>query len=132
MTNKTLYALWGIFYIICAALGFIPTPPAGAQGVFTLLSVLFFVPPAALLFRARKAGDIGTVRLIRNLCLASLGLTLVVLVMNVVFAMGSEFWGNVLHGLLIVLSCPMVCSGYWVVSLFLWACLLMVSLKIEK
>ena len=30
---------------------------------------------------------------------------------------------------LVVVSTPMVASGYWVLSLFLWACLLMVSLK---
>ena len=129
MTNKTLYSLWGVLYIICAALGFIPDPPAAAQWVFTGFSLLFFVSPGCLLYRAKKARDLLTARLIRNLCAASLALTLVLLVLNLVCAMGSEFWGNVLHGLLIVLSCPMVCSGYWVLSLFLWACLLMASIK---
>ena len=129
MSNKTLYSLWGSLYIICAALGFIPDPPALARWVFTGLSLLFFLPPAVLLYRARKNQDGFTRSLIRNLCFASLGLTLLLLVLNVVCAMGSTFWGNVLHGLLVVLSCPMVCSGYWVLSLFLWACLLMGSLK---
>ena len=35
--------------------------------------------------------------------------------------------GNVLFAVLIVVSSPMVCSGYWALSLFLWACLLIVS-----
>ena len=32
-----------------------------------------------------------------------------------------------MFGVLIVVSSSMVCSGYWALSLFLWACLLMVS-----
>ena len=132
MTNKTLYSLWGILYIICAALGFIPNPPAGARWVFAGLSLAFFVPPCWLLYRAKCNQDVFTARLIRNLCFASLGLTLVLLVLNVLFAMGSEFWGNVLYAVLVIVSCPMVCSGYWVLSLFGWACLLMVSLQLEK
>ena len=32
-----------------------------------------------------------------------------------------------LFAVLIVVSSPMVCSGYWALSLFLWACLLIVS-----
>ena len=40
--------------------------------------------------------------------------------------------GNALFGVLIVVSSPMVCSGYWALSLFLWACLLMVSHSLVK
>ena len=129
MTQKTLYSLWGVLFIICAGLGFIPEPQGAVGTVFTCLSVMFFLPPAALLWCARKSGDHATVKLIRNLSLASLSLTLVLLILNVASAMGPEFLGNVLHGLLIILSCPMVCSGYWALSLFLWACLLMASLR---
>ena len=128
MTQKTLYSLWGVLFIICAGLGFIPEPQGAVAAVFTCLSVLFFLPPALLLWRAGQNRDRATQKLIRNLSLASLVLTLSLLVLNVVSAMGPEFLGNVLHGLLIILSCPMVCSGYWALSLFLWACLLMASL----
>ena len=44
-------------------------------------------------------------------------------------AVGSEALGNVLHYILVVVSSPMIASGHWALSLFLWACLLMVSLK---
>ena len=37
-----------------------------------------------------------------------------------------------MFGVLIVVSSPMVCSGYWALSLFLWACLLMVSHSLVK
>ena len=58
---------------------------------------------------------------------AALGLTLLALVLNVLSAMGTVTMGNALFGVLIVVSSPMVCSGYWALSLFLWACLLIVS-----
>ena len=65
----------------------------------------------------------------RNLSALSLGLTLAVLILNFMSALGSETLGNVLYYVLVVVSAPMICSGYWVLSLFLWACVLMVSLS---
>jgi len=35
----------------------------------------------------------------------------------------------VLHIMLVIVSSPMVCSGNWALSLFLWACLLVASLR---
>ena len=130
MSNKSLYSLWGVLFIICAALGFIPVPSGAVQAVFTILSVLFFLPPVVLLYRAGKAGDRSAALLIRNLSLASLGLTLLVLILSVVSAIQSEFLGNFLHGILVIISTPMICSGYWVLSLFLWACILIYSLQL--
>ena len=54
------------------------------------------------------------------------------MVLNVLSAMGTVTMGNALFGVLIVVSSPMVCSGYWALSLFLWACLLMVSHSMVK
>ena len=48
MSNKNLYSLWGVLFIICAALGFIPVPSDAVQAVFTTVSVLFFLPPVVL------------------------------------------------------------------------------------
>ena len=132
MTKKMLYSLWGVLFIICSALGFIPQPSQNLRPVLTVLSVVFFLPPAILLCRAHRDRDRYTAGIIRNFSLVSLALTLGLLVLNLVCAMGSEFLGNALHAMLVILSCPMVCSGYWVLSLFLWACLLMASLKSAK
>ena len=130
MNTKSLYTLWGAMFIICAALGFIPRENAAVALIATGLSVAFFVPPALLLYQAGKQQDRDNLKLIRNLSLASLLLTLALLVLNLLSALQSEFLGNVLYGMLIILSTPMVCSGYWVLSLFLWACLLMGSLTL--
>ena len=125
MNKKNLFVLWGVLFILCAGLGFLPEPAGLLKGLMTALSVLFFVPPALLLYHA----DRETALLIRNLAALSLGVTLVTLILNFVLAVSSEFLGNVLHYVLVVVSTPMICSGYWVLSLFLWACLLMVSLQ---
>ena len=127
MSKKLLFALWGGLFILCAGLGFIPgfsqNVSAGAQAVLTVLAVAFFAPSACLIYGAKKEKDARTLKLVRGISLLSLGLTLLALVLNVLSAMGTVTMGNVLF----VVSSPMVCSGYWALSLFLWACLLIVS-----
>ena len=132
MKKSVLYALWGGMFIVCAGLGFIPEPSAYAQNLMTLAAVIFFVPPALLLWQAGKAGDRHTLCLVRNLSLVSLGLTLALIVLNIACALGSEALGGVLNSVLIVVSSPMICGGGWVLSLFLWACLMVVSLSLLK
>lgn len=132
MKKSTLTAIWGIFYIICAGLGFIPEP-AGAVRVFLMvISLLFFVPPAILLYDGITAGDRKTVRLIRLLSAASLGATLALLIGSFLTAMAGDTLGGVLHVLLGICSVPMFCSNYWALSLFLWAALLMASFQKGK
>lgn len=127
MKKTVLFALWGGLFVISAALGLADNTNAGLW-----VSILFFLPPSLLLYDARKAGDKSAVLLIRNLAALSLGLTLVLLILNVVFAVKSQAVGNFLHGILGVVSTPMLASGYWALSLFLWACLLMVGRKLAK
>ena len=129
MTKRTLFSIWAILFALCAALGFIPEPSVFFAYLMTVLSVLFFVPPAALLRQAKKNGDTAIVKLLRNLSALSLLLTLVLLIANFLTALSSEFLGNVLHYILTIVSTPMMASRYWVLSLFLWSCLLMYSLK---
>ena len=132
MNKKLLYALWGSLFILCAGLGFIQEPEGKLQLLLTTVSLLFFIPPALLLWDAGKQQDLHTLKLVRNLSALSLGLTLVLLILNFLMAMGSEFWGQVLHYILVIVSSPMICSGHWVLSLFLWACLLTASFKQTK
>ena len=125
MKQKHLYALWAVLFILCAGLGFIPEPEGAAATVMTILSVSFFVPPALLLYRGEKQDAL----LVRNLSALSLGLTLVLLILNFLTAFSSETLGQILYYVLTIVSSPMICSGHWAMSLFLWACLLMGSLK---
>ena len=132
MKKSTLYGLWAGLFIICAGLGFIPNPVGAGRIFLTLVSLAFFLPPTVLLYRAKTEKDAFTARLIRNLSALSLLLTAVLLVVNVASAFRSVFWGNLVHTVLVIVSSPMICSGYWALSLFLWACLLVVSMKLLK
>lgn len=129
MNKTSYYTTWAGISILCAGLSFIPEPAGFLKFLMIALSLAFFIPPAMLLYRAKKERDVFTVKLIRNLSLASLVLTAAVLIVSVLSFLAPEWVGNFLHILLILVSVPMVCGQYWVLSLFCWACLLMVSLK---
>ena len=132
MTNTTLYTLWGGMFILCGGLGFIPGPAGFLGGMLTALSLLFFLPPAVLLWRAIRAGDRNTLALLRNLSGGSLLLTLALLVANFLSLALPEALGTALYVMLVIVSSPMVCSGYWALSLFLWACLWVAAGKAGK
>jgi hypothetical protein len=128
MNKKNLYYIWAGLFILTALLGFITEPNGLLKALMVMAAVGFFVPPALLL----KQGDFQDIKLVRNLSLVSLITTTVLLVLNVMSVLASEAVGTGLYALLILLSAPMVCSQYWALSMFLWACLLMVSLKLLK
>ena len=129
MNKTSFYSVWAGIYILCAGLSFIPEPAGFLKFLMIALSLAFFIPPACLLHRAKQEGDNFTVKLVRNLSLASLALTVLVLIVNLLTFMAPEAVGNFLYVLLVLVSVPMVCGQYWVLGLFCWACLLMVSLK---
>lgn len=129
MNKKILTVLWAGLFIVCAGLGFIPEPEGTVRIVLTVLSLVFFLPPALLLYGAGKQQDKATAQLIRNLAVLSLGLTLVLLILNFLTVLSSQALGQILHYVLTIVSAPMICSGHWAMSLFLWSCLLTASLK---
>jgi len=118
MSNTVLYALWGVLYALCAGLGFVTEPGAALRLLMILLSVALFIPP----FLLNRRGGRRTLELVRNLSLAWLIATAILLPCNFLAALGSETLGNFLHGLLTVISSPLVCSDSWALTIFLWAC----------
>lgn len=124
MKNSHLFALWGVLYILCAGLGFIPEQTGFVKYLLAACAIIFFVPGFVLLYRGITAGDRKLTCLIRNLALVSLLLTTVLLIANIVSALWPVLLGNILFALLVLISAPMLCGQYWVLSLFLWACLL--------
>lgn len=123
MKKNKLYTLWWAAFAVCAALGFLPEKEGALGILLKILSLIFFLPPGLLLLQAKKAGDQKTLHILRTVSLTSLGLTLALLIMNILFATGSKALGNVLHGFLTVVSTPMMALGNWAMSMFLWACL---------
>ena len=129
MRNKNLLRLWAALFIICAFCGLVQSQAGSLEGFLTFLSVIFFIPPAVVLIRAKKKKLSEPRLLIRNLSGASLALTLVLLVLNFLSVLGSRTLGNILHYILTIVSTPMICSGHWILSIFLWACLFVGSIK---
>ena len=132
MKNKILYLIWGGLFILCALLGFIPEPEGFLSVVLLITALLFFVPGGLLLYNAYLNKDLSAMAVIRTLSLVSLITTLIFLVLNFLSVEAGEAAGNLLYGFLIIFSTPMVCSQNWLISLFLWACLLMASISLGK
>ena len=130
--NTPYYIVWAVMYLLCALLSFLPEPHRSLKGLMTLLSLAFFVPPALLLYRSIKDRAAGTVQLLLWLSVGSLVLTFVLLLLNFLSFGATQAAGSMVYWLLVLVSVPMVCSGAWVLSLFLWALLLMVCLKYRK
>ena len=132
MKNSVLYILWAVFYAMCAIVSFAPLPGTVGAVFSAFLSCLFFLPGVILVYRGIRRKNNKLLRTVRIISLVSLVLTFVLLVASFLTVLASETLGNVLHVLLLLVSVPMISSGYWVVSLFLWACLLMSTLVFSK
>ena len=130
--DRGLWLLWAALYIVTAGLGFIPQPAGFGMALLILLGLAFFIPPAILLFRSITGGDRQLVKKLRILSLASLSATLALLALNVISVLMSEAMGIFLNILLGLVSAPMMCVQFRGISMFLWACLLMSSLMLDK
>ncbi len=130
--NAKIWIFWAVTYVLCTVCAFVPNPQGGLYGAFLLLSLGFFIPPGWLVYRAVTQKDARLLKILRNLSFVSLGGTLGMILINFLAARAPEAWGTVLYWILILISAPMVCSQVWVVSLFMWACLLMTCLTFLK
>ena len=125
MKKKTLYILWAALFALCAGLGFVSEPGEGMKALMFCATAAFFVTPAWLLWK----GNRQDAYMIRNLSLASLALTAVMLIVNLLSVQSRPLVGDVLYAIMAVVSAPMLCSRFWALSLFCWACLMIVGWK---
>ena len=128
MNKKLLFTIWGVLFAVCAGLGFAEQP--GVLGI--LLSLGFFGLGGCILWQAQAGKDRAVIALVRNLALASLVTTSVLLVANFLSVFWPEALGDVLHYVLVIVSSPMFCAPSWAASLFLWACLMAASQRLLK
>lgn len=124
MKTKHLVILWVALYIICAALGFVREPEGLGKALLFFSALIFFLPGFALLIRGWKEHDGKILLGLRLASGLSLLLTWILLICNFLSAGASNAAGMTLYRILGVVSAPMYCGQVWVVSLFLWACLL--------
>ena len=124
MKKSTLSVLWGAAYAICLTVGFLPNLTGFWEFVSVFLGILFFIPPFLLLVRGKKEKSRKTLMALRLVSILSLVLSLVFLVLNFLSVHFSAAAGLWLHVLLGIFACPMLCIKHWLLSLFLWACLM--------
>lgn len=137
MTTKLkewlLYAVWLCLYILCVGLGTVGQVEGIGKVFFVLTALIFFVPGVLLLILGRKERNQKMIRRVRIVSICSLCLTVIVFSINVSSIAASSQTGVFLNDLLNLVSAPMFCAQYWILSLFCWASLLSASfMKIEK
>lgn len=132
MKERVLYIAWAVLYAICVALGFYGEAEGFGKVLFVLTALIFFLPGAGLLILGYREKNRKILRRVRIISAVSLALTLIFLIANVAVA-AAEATNRLLHVLLVLVSAPMLCGQYWVMSLFLWACLLFATfVKLPK
>ena len=126
LSYKTLYIAWAMMFALTAALGFAFPEVENGWGRFGLglIAILFFLPPALVLARAKAEGHRFHVRLVGFLALGSLLLTVVLLALTLISFIWSDALANALYAALVIVSTPMICSNCYAISLFLWGTLL--------
>ena len=122
-----LYAAWLCLYFLCVGLGTVETVEGAGKVFFVLTSLVFFLPGIVLLILGRKEQNRKMILRVRIAAICSLALTVIVFCANVIAVGASGQVGNFLNDLLNLVSAPMFCAQYWVLSLFCWACLLSAS-----
>ena len=119
--EAVLYAVWICLYILCVGLGTVENVQKTGSIFFLLTALIFFIPGVLLLVMGIREKNAKAVIRIRIIAACSLLLTAVVFCANLMAVGASQTVGNFLHELLNLVSAPMFCSQYWIVSLLLWA-----------
>ena len=133
LKELVLYAVWFCLYILCVGLGTVETVEGIGKVLFLLTSLIFFLPGVLLLVLAKQENNRKIALRVRIVSICSLALTVIVFCANVIAVAASSQMGSFLNDLLNLVSAPMFCSQYWILSMFCWACLLWTSfLKFNK
>ena len=133
LKELVLYAVWFCLYLLCVGLGTVEEVEGIGTVLFLLTSLIFFIPGVLLLVLAKQEKNQKMALRVRIVSICSLVLTVAVFCANVFAVAASSQTGGFLNDLLNLVSAPMFCSQYWILSLFCWACLLWASfIKSEK
>lgn len=132
MKKSFIYAIWSVLYCACVGFGFVDASTGFGKALLGLIGLLFFVPPFYLLWQAKKEENRKTILVLRLISGGILALSLLLLVLNFLSVYFSAHTGLVLYVLLVMFTPPMACIQSWALSLFLWACLLMLTVQGQR
>ena len=127
MKNPILFVLWGCLHVLCVGLGTVKEPEGFGKALLVLTSLIYFLPAILILRDGISHGKKKQISAVRWTAAASLGLTLALLVINFLSVGAGANTGRLVYDILNIVSAPMLCSQYWVMSLFIWACLFWAS-----
>ena len=132
MKLRSVWLSWLYMFILCAVLGFIPSPTGFFKFVLALVAACFFIPGFILLVKADHRDQLKPIRLVRNIAIGALVLITVLIMLNFLSATMSKAWGDVFYVMLVIFSSPMICGQYWVLTLFGWAFLMIYAISLLK
>lgn len=135
-----LAALWVGMFILCCVLGFLPPQEGANRWLLAIFAVLFFLPPALLVYGLWRIRDKAWLRILRIIAIAVVASTVALLLMNMfsitllmLLPMQAALAvGDVLYYLLLVVSTPMVCGQYWGIGMIGWAALMWSCILAER
>ena len=122
------YCVWLCLYILCVGLGTIEEAAGIGKVLFILTGLIFFLPGVYLLHLGKREKNKKITLRVRIVASCSLSLTAVVFCANVIAVSADASVGRILYDMLNLVSAPMFCVRYWIISIFLWACLFSASL----
>ena len=128
MKKSYVYGIWALLYCICVGLGFVSDPQGAGKALLVATGFIFFLPPFYLAWRAGKENSRKDLLILRLISGGILLFSLCLLVLNLLSVNFSAHTGLVLYVMLVMFSAPMFCIQHWALGLFLWACLLMLTL----
>ena len=122
------YCVWLCLYILCVGLGTIEEAAGIGKVLFILTGLIFFLPGVYLLHLGKREKNKKITLRVRIVAICSLSLTAIVFCANVIAVSADASVGRILYDILNLVSAPMFCVRYWIISIFLWACLFSASL----
>ncbi len=125
--NTILYIVWAVLYCACVGFSFVSHRNLGGKIFLMGLNLLFFVPPFVLVIRAAKEKNRKALKTLRLVCIVVLALSMILLSLNIMSVKMPTRAGTVLFVLLAILAPPLACANQWALSLFLWACVMMLT-----
>ena len=126
------YCVWLCLYILCVGLGTVEEVAGIGKVLFILTGLIFFLPGIYLLHLGKQEQNKKMILRVRIVAICSLALTMIVFCANVIAVSADTSVGRNLYDMLNLVSAPMFCIQYWIVSIFLWACLLSASFQKNK
>lgn len=127
-----LAAIWIGMFILCTVLGFLPPQTGGNKWLLAILAILFFLPPALLVYLGWTQKDGKLLKILRRISVIVVSSTVTILVINLlsvalILVMPEKaalMVGDILYYLLIIVSTPMICGQFWGIGLIGWVVLL--------